>query len=390
MNGTPAHRSGRRLPGRRGGRRRARRCDRGLGVARDPRPLRRLGRGRRRVDPAGARGREAVLAVPQGRRPRHGRHADDAGARPTPTPSKRDHLEAHDVERLMVPLDRRREDVDPRARPRGPALPPPVPRREVARAEASLRPRRPARGRRREHRQLRRRDVHRAGRDRQRRRPGRRVRRGARPDRGAPVELRPRGGRRPRRGRRRGDATRGDASRAIVETALRLAKDGTRAAIEAVVAAAVGAGRLALGRARVAAQRVRAVRLRRRALRDARRRTRGSRAACTRSRSCRSRSGCSSATGGDCAETILGGVNYGRDSDSIASMGGALAGALGGIGALPTRLGRGGLGGEQDRHRGGRPRRWPSSRPRSSRSDAHATRSVRVRWPRSRAGEVPA
>src|SRR5436190_6997015 len=36
------------------------------------------------------------------------------------------------------------------------------------------------------------------------------------------------------------------------------------------------------------------------------------------------------ATGGDHAETVLGGVNYGRDSDSIASIGGALAGALGG------------------------------------------------------------
>jgi ADP-ribosylglycohydrolase len=35
------------------------------------------------------------------------------------------------------------------------------------------------------------------------------------------------------------------------------------------------------------------------------------------------------ATNGDYAETTLGGVNYGRDSDSIASMGGALAGALG-------------------------------------------------------------
>jgi hypothetical protein len=32
---------------------------------------------------------------------------------------------------------------------------------------------------------------------------------------------------------------------------------------------------------------------------------------------------------------VLGGVNYGRDSDSIASMGGALAGALGGIGTVP-------------------------------------------------------
>ena len=41
------------------------------------------------------------------------------------------------------------------------------------------------------------------------------------------------------------------------------------------------------------------------------------------------------ATGGDYAETVLGGVNYGRDSDSIASMGGALAGALGGIGGVP-------------------------------------------------------
>jgi ADP-ribosylglycohydrolase len=35
------------------------------------------------------------------------------------------------------------------------------------------------------------------------------------------------------------------------------------------------------------------------------------------------------ATGGDYVETMLGGVNYGRDADSIASMGGALAGALG-------------------------------------------------------------
>ena len=41
------------------------------------------------------------------------------------------------------------------------------------------------------------------------------------------------------------------------------------------------------------------------------------------------------ATGGDYTETVLGGVNYGRDSDSIASMGGALAGALGGIDGVP-------------------------------------------------------
>ena len=42
------------------------------------------------------------------------------------------------------------------------------------------------------------------------------------------------------------------------------------------------------------------------------------------------------ATGGDYTETMLGGVNYGRDSDSIASMGGALAGALGSV--VPPEL----------------------------------------------------
>jgi len=41
------------------------------------------------------------------------------------------------------------------------------------------------------------------------------------------------------------------------------------------------------------------------------------------------------ATGGDYVQTVFGGVNYGRDSDSIASMGGAIAGALGGEAAVP-------------------------------------------------------
>jgi ADP-ribosylglycohydrolase len=41
------------------------------------------------------------------------------------------------------------------------------------------------------------------------------------------------------------------------------------------------------------------------------------------------------ATRGDHRETVLGGVNYGRDSDSIGTMGGALAGALGGRGSVP-------------------------------------------------------
>ncbi len=41
------------------------------------------------------------------------------------------------------------------------------------------------------------------------------------------------------------------------------------------------------------------------------------------------------ATKGSYTDTVLGGVNYGRDSDSIASMGGAIAGALGGERVVP-------------------------------------------------------
>ncbi|MGW4791945.1 ADP-ribosylglycohydrolase family protein [Nonomuraea sp. NPDC004297] len=39
---------------------------------------------------------------------------------------------------------------------------------------------------------------------------------------------------------------------------------------------------------------------------------------------------------GDFRDTVLGGVNYGRDADSIASMGGAVAGALGGLSSVPA------------------------------------------------------
>ncbi|MEU6724433.1 ADP-ribosylglycohydrolase family protein [Nonomuraea wenchangensis] len=39
---------------------------------------------------------------------------------------------------------------------------------------------------------------------------------------------------------------------------------------------------------------------------------------------------------GDYRDTVMGGVNYGRDADSIASMGGAIAGALGGLAAVPA------------------------------------------------------
>lgn len=42
--------------------------------------------------------------------------------------------------------------------------------------------------------------------------------------------------------------------------------------------------------------------------------------------------------GGDWRDAVIGGVNYGRDSDSIASMAGAIAGALGGRTAVPADL----------------------------------------------------
>lgn len=40
-------------------------------------------------------------------------------------------------------------------------------------------------------------------------------------------------------------------------------------------------------------------------------------------------------TGGDYRESVLGGVNYGRDADSIATMAGAVTGALGGVQVVP-------------------------------------------------------
>lgn len=39
---------------------------------------------------------------------------------------------------------------------------------------------------------------------------------------------------------------------------------------------------------------------------------------------------------GDYVQTVLGGVNYGRDADSIAGMGGSIAGALGGVSVVPA------------------------------------------------------
>ncbi len=109
---------------------------------------------------------------------------------------------------------------------------------------------------------------------------------------------------------------------------LGLARDGTRDAIEAVVEAA-----------RPCPDWQSALGILREAVRPSTRsgkptgsptRTPGDRAGSGRSRSCRWHWDLLVITDGDVAGTILGATNYGRDSDSIATMGGAIAGALGG------------------------------------------------------------
>jgi len=125
-----------------------------------------------------------------------------------------------------------------------------------------------------------------------------------------------------------------DASaESVVETCLRFAKDGTQAAIEAVRAAAqscrhwqdaipqlraairpydtVGENLLSPDRNARRPSRVHAIEELPIAL------------------------GFLLVARGQFTATVLGGVNYGRDSDSIAAMGGAFAGALGGLGAVP-------------------------------------------------------
>ncbi|GAA2172893.1 ADP-ribosylglycohydrolase family protein [Agrococcus versicolor] len=121
----------------------------------------------------------------------------------------------------------------------------------------------------------------------------------------------------------------------VVDAALALAKDGTRAAIEAVVDAAAGIdgwrdGGLAVLRGAVAPFDTVGDAYRRPAM-DARLPSRtkaieelpiafGMLVAC----------------GGDFREAVLGAVNYGRDSDSIAVMAASVAGALGGEAVVPS------------------------------------------------------
>lgn len=119
----------------------------------------------------------------------------------------------------------------------------------------------------------------------------------------------------------------------VIATALRLAKDGTRDAIEAVAEAAsrVTDWRAGLSVLRAAVEPFDTVGPHYRApARDAR--------IPSRTKSIEELPialGMLIASGGDYREAVLGAVNYGRDSDSIAVMAGSIAGALGGLEVVP-------------------------------------------------------
>ncbi|WP_348788351.1 ADP-ribosylglycohydrolase family protein [Leifsonia sp. NPDC080035] len=120
----------------------------------------------------------------------------------------------------------------------------------------------------------------------------------------------------------------------VVATALRLAKDGTRDAIEAVaeVAAGVTDWRSGLATLRAAVEPFDTVGPHYRApAKDAR--------IPSRTKSIEELPialGMLIAARGDYREAVLGSINYGRDSDSIAVMAGSISGALGGLEAVPA------------------------------------------------------
>jgi ADP-ribosylglycohydrolase len=120
----------------------------------------------------------------------------------------------------------------------------------------------------------------------------------------------------------------------IIETALRLAKDGTRDAIAAVIEAASGVDdwRTGLSTLRSAVEPYDTVGPHyRQPARDAR--------IPSRTKSIEELPialGMLVVARGDYREGVLGSINYGRDSDSIAVMAGSLAGALGGIDVVPA------------------------------------------------------
>lgn len=126
----------------------------------------------------------------------------------------------------------------------------------------------------------------------------------------------------------------GASATSVVDEALRLAKDGTRAAIEAVCEAALACEdwEQALGALREAVAPYDTVGPRYREPSLGARRP-------SRLHSIEELPvalGMLVVAGGDFREAVLGSVNYGRDCDSIATMSGALAGALGGRAAVPA------------------------------------------------------
>ena len=113
----------------------------------------------------------------------------------------------------------------------------------------------------------------------------------------------------------------------VIEACVEVAHDGTRAAIEAVCSVTVSDWQSAIPLLRKAVEPFDTVGPEYRApAMDARRPSR------TRSiEELPVALGLVLLTGGSYSEAVLGGVNYGRDADSIASMAGAITGALGGV-----------------------------------------------------------
>nr|WP_246299731.1 ADP-ribosylglycohydrolase family protein [Nocardioides panaciterrulae] len=126
--------------------------------------------------------------------------------------------------------------------------------------------------------------------------------------------------------------TPGATARSVVDEALALAQDGTRAAIEAVASAAVTVSdwREAIPVLRAAIEPFDTVGPRyREPEMDARRPSRTKAI-----EELPVALGMVLVADGDYEAAVLGGVNYGRDADSIASMAGAICGALGGHGSV--------------------------------------------------------
>jgi len=126
----------------------------------------------------------------------------------------------------------------------------------------------------------------------------------------------------------------GATSRSVVEAALRLAHDGTAAAIEAVCSAAEGQKHWSTAGPALRAAVRRFDTLGEDFVRPGLGAHRPSRLHAIEELPVAL--GLLLVADGDYRETVLGAVNYGRDSDSIANMGGAMAGALGGVAAVPA------------------------------------------------------